>query len=479
MGQAKRTTTLVLDLSDREQGGANTQKRRYLEATRSMLDEARSFYLAFFLAHPTTLTQQVQVISKKTGEVRQASISADKLLTWAEYQTVATREHPHPRPDWNFSARFPEFPWEYRRSVIKDCIGKARGYLLAHENWKRSGKKKGKPGVPTARNHPTLYKGTCSLTLDGVDLRQSFVRLRVYTGHTWQWVNYPTRYNRYFEQRRTESEWQALSPKLVLTKSGAAIHFPQTKTIEAQKVVQRKRDPDLVTVAVDLNVKNLAVITVRQHATIIESHFLTDQGLDQHRYRHMKRVAKKQWQSGKAVKGERSNQQLWRHVRVMNEDAAHQVSRRIAEVCAHYPGCILLFERLRKIKPKGERKSRRLNRRQANQLRGKINQYARDKAYEHGFVTVEVNPWGTSQHCSRCGAKGERFSRVSGKRVKWKGGKLFWCPVCHYCANADHNGSANLHHSFFAEFCWQSKPRRKSKAPLPRGGGAPPCSARG
>ena len=34
----------------------------------------------------------------------------------------------------------------------------------------------------------------------------------------------------------------------------------------------------------------------------------------------------------------------------LNEDAAHQVARRIACVCARYPGCILLFERLRTIK---------------------------------------------------------------------------------------------------------------------------------
>src|SRR5215467_10725671 len=53
------------------------------------------------------------------------------------------------------------------------------------------------------------------------------------------------------------------------------------------------------------------------------------------------------------------------------------------------------------------------------------------------------------RHCSRCGARGESFSLLAGKQVKWKGGKLFWCPVCHYSANADHNGSANLHHSFF------------------------------
>jgi hypothetical protein len=67
-------------------------------------------------------------------------------------------------------------------------------------------------------------------------------------------------------------------------------------------------DPDLVTVAVDLNVKHLAVITVRQHGKIIQTRFVSDHGLDAHRYRHLKRIAKKQWQSGKPVKGERGGQ---------------------------------------------------------------------------------------------------------------------------------------------------------------------------
>jgi len=134
--------------------------------------------------------------------------------------------------------------------------------------------------------------------------------------------------------------------------------------------------------------------------------FVSDHGLDAHRYRHLKRIAKKQWQSGKPVKGEHSNQQLWRHVDRLNEDAARKVARRIAAVCASYPGCILLFERLRKIKPGEASKSRRMNRKRANQLRGKINQRARDKAYVAGVVTVEVNPHGTSQYCSRCGAVG-------------------------------------------------------------------------
>ena len=51
-------------------------------------------------------------------------------------------------------------------------------------------------------------------------------------------------------------------------------------------------------------------------------------------------------------------------------------------------------------------------------------------------------------------AKGERFSYRGGKRIAEKWGKLFWCPVCHYEAHADFNGSANVHRSFYRE--WHS-----------------------
>jgi putative transposase len=112
---------------------------------------------------------------------------------------------------------------------------------------------------------------------------------------------------------------------LVLRKRSAELHFPQEKTIEAKKVVISKQDPDLVTVGVDLNVKTLAVITVRQHEKIIETVFVTDHGLDQARYRHLKKISKKQYLSGKPVKGEQSNQHLWAHVRRMNESAARHL----------------------------------------------------------------------------------------------------------------------------------------------------------
>jgi len=459
MGQASRTTKLLLDLSNRSQGGANGEKRAALAETAKLLDVARAFYVAFFLAQTEKVTERVSYFSQPHQAMRERLLSADTLLTWTEFQTVETAEHPHPLPEWNFSQEFPHFPFVYRRSVIKDAIGRVRSYLSNLANWQQSGKKRGKPGLPGTSNHPTLYEGAFSLQLDGLDLRKTFVRLKVYDGKAWIWINYPVKYSRYFEQRRTEPEWEQQSPKLILRKTSAELHVSQTKEIKAKKVRESKRDPDLVTVAVDLNVKNLAVITVRRRETIIETVFVTDHGLDQARFRHLKRIAKKQWQSGTPVKGERSNQQLWRHVRRQNRDAAHKVARALANVCAKYPGCVLVFERLRKIAPKGGSKTHRLNRKQANHLRGQINQITREKVYAQGVVTVEVNPWQTSQRCSRCGAQGERFSLRAGRREKTRGGKLFRCLTCGYEANADHNASVNLHHSFYREYCWHRKPK--------------------
>jgi hypothetical protein len=459
MGQASRTTKLLLDLGHPDQGGANSQKRAALLATAAVLTQARAFYLDFFLAHAEKLSERVTYYSEEHLEMRARLISAHELLTWAERATVVTKAHPHPWTGWNFSERFPGMPFAYRRSVIKDAIGKVRSYLSNRLNWEKSGKKKGKPGVPGAADHPTLYQSCLILDQETLDLRDAFVRLNVYTGGDWTWMQYPVRSSRHLLARLAEDDWKRQSPQLVLRARSAALHIPQVKQIQAKKVTERKADPKLVTVAVDLNVKHLAVVTVRQTGHIIQTVFVSDHGLDAHRYRHLKTIAKKQWQAGAPVKGEHSNRALWRHIDRQNQATAHKVARQIAEVCASYPGCILLFERLRKIKPGKGSKSRRMNRRRANQLRGKINQYARQKAYLHQIVTVEVNAHGTSQYCSRCGSKGERFSYRGGQRIVERWGKLFFCPVCHFEAHADFNGSVNVHHSFYREWHWQ--PRTK------------------
>src|SRR5215470_9161404 len=174
MGQASRTTKVLLALGKRKEGGANTEKRAALDATAAVLTAARAFYIDFFLAHADKLCERVSYYSEEHLELRERLISSHELLSWAESRTVETAAHPHPWPGWNFTERFPGMPFAYRRAVIKDAIGKVRSYLSNHANWEASGKQKGKPGWPAATDHPTLYQGCLQLQLETLDLQEAF-----------------------------------------------------------------------------------------------------------------------------------------------------------------------------------------------------------------------------------------------------------------------------------------------------------------
>jgi len=94
MGVAKRTTKIEVNLGGRSESGANTGKREYLDLTKEVLNQARTFYIDFFLAHAFKFDEIVTYYSKKHKEDRQRKINADELLTWAESLTISTVDHP-------------------------------------------------------------------------------------------------------------------------------------------------------------------------------------------------------------------------------------------------------------------------------------------------------------------------------------------------------------------------------------------------
>ncbi len=102
--------------------------------------------------------ERVEVISTHTGEVTDGCFSR-QLLTWAEFQTVATDAHPDPRPAWNSVRCFPTS--QIGIDARSSKIAWQSPWLSHHAStFQHSGKRKGKPGVPTAANHPTLTPET-------------------------------------------------------------------------------------------------------------------------------------------------------------------------------------------------------------------------------------------------------------------------------------------------------------------------------
>jgi hypothetical protein len=184
MGKAARSTMLELNLSPRACGGANTEK----------------------------LTEKVVYFSEKHQELRERLLTAEEVRSWLEQCTVSTKAHPSVPPAWDFKARFPGMPTHARRATMKEAIGKARGYLTARSTWQKGGKKKGKPGLPGAADHPTFYQGAFELELADAKLHDRFVRLKVYDGTKWDWMNYPVKCSRHFEGRMKELDWKRQSP---------------------------------------------------------------------------------------------------------------------------------------------------------------------------------------------------------------------------------------------------------------------------
>jgi IS605 OrfB family transposase len=209
-----------------------------------------------------------------------------------------------------------------------------------------------------------------------------------------------------------------------------------------------------------MGLKHIAVITVRKGGKIVFVNFFRSEQIEAHRLRHLQKIFKKQKKSGKAVKGERSDKQLWKHISEMNDAYAHLVSTRIIEIAKEYSVDVIIIEYLRKFRnQRREKRSKKFNRKFTYWLKGKLEFNLRYKALEHGILVKSVNPQETSQICNKCGGFGERFSNKSS----------FQCFYCGYVANADFNASVNLHQVFFLTFPLskrkkkQQKPTRKRK----------------
>lgn len=186
-----------------------------------------------------------------------------------------------------------------------------------------------------------------------------------------------------------------------------------------------------------------------------------------HIAKHKREIRILRSKRGKPVKGEKSHVELQKHIDDMGEDRFKKASRSIINFALNtdnasgkngiYPRAdVLLLEKLEGLIPDAERE-RGINRALAGWNRRHLVERVKEMAKDVGVKVIEVHPYGTSQVCSRCGALGRRYSLVrdqtTGQREIHFGfvEKLFACPNCGYCANADHNASVNLHKRFLLE----------------------------
>jgi IS605 OrfB family transposase len=126
-------------------------------------------------------------------------------------------------------------------------------------------------------------------------------------------------------------------------------------------------------------------------------------------------------------------------------ELTHTLCNQLLSQARFYNCKIIILENLGSvIPPKG---AKQLSRRLSNWLRGRIPQLLAYKCPPIGLHFFQVNPWGTSSYCPRCGLRGLKIRAPNDFTVS-KTGRFFHCPSCGFTADRDYVGALNIYRIF-------------------------------
>ncbi len=480
----------------------NPGKLQAIDRTQAEWHRAVEFYTAFFLDHLGVFAETKTVRNRK-GEPVAKPWTAQDLLTWAERGTVRTEAHPDILRE--FAAVCPQMPTVLRRAAINAASGAVKSYRTIHQTWDQTDPRQRGQEPPMPDPHPflTLYDGMVDGNATG--LRQGFLRLKGLDDGGWQWMAVPVALPPYaldlFDQseaevariageraeqnarmvqegrvRRTQDEKERLrptpgiafaqSPTLVRKPGGWFLHVPFLKRVVMPGKAEARRlaEPDLTVGTLDLNADStVGVAWVGDR--VADVHTLWHAQENAQREKTLQQVARNQRASGRPVKGERSNQALWRSIRGRDAALAWRMAALIVAWAVAQGLQVLVFEYLRPYRPtRGHSWSRRTNRKRSYWLRGQIRRHVRDLALRQGILVVERHPAWTSQVCPHCHRLAERFSPGGAgypSRLR--------CGGCGWSGDANVAAALNLKRKWDRTFRYPTKAERQA-AELRRAG---------
>ncbi|SHE32066.1 hypothetical protein SAMN02746089_00051 [Caldanaerobius fijiensis DSM 17918] len=161
----------------------NKGKVDYLSETKKKCDEALDFFINLIMNNS-------QVLEDKYP------------LRAVESLCIRTKERQDTVVD--FYKEFPDFPSVTKRAIINTAIGMVRSYLSNLKAWEKSPKTESKPAIPKASSMPTFYKEDYSMEFK--DIKNQFIKLRIYNGEKWTFVNYPVKFTKQFLDLYAENE---------------------------------------------------------------------------------------------------------------------------------------------------------------------------------------------------------------------------------------------------------------------------------
>jgi putative transposase len=439
--------------------------------TQTLFNKVAAFYFEAIEAFPSRL-----------------DLSNQEALTALDRLTHATKQNP--TPSMPLVKVLPlDIPSMFRRAAVHAALGSARSFHSQLDRWRDQ---KAKADDRTRGNRQTALRvrkpsrfhvrppvpprewNKSTVLYDGMwkEFDGHTVMLKLWTGSSWAWVEFPV-YGRSIPQG-----WKMASPRIVQWGRGWSLDIPATRDpFKYPPKVGEQLTNSINThlCAVDLNINDdLAVCTIQKaDGAVVATRFIRGgRELQHRRKRALGRVARNRSLTGALQKLGTDNAKLFRKVRAMDEDTAHQVSRRIVQFAQKYGASILVFEHLGNFKPERGKYSKRGNEKRTYWLRGRIFHYAKYKAWEEGLIACQVNLRDTSRLCAGCHAKVARYNAGDVAIEYHPGAPLFVCHNCLARGNADRNASINVGHKLIERSqAYSEKPRPVSTKQGPQGQG--------
>ena len=318
-------------------------------------------------------------------------------------------------PAYDFDARFPFLPSGFRRSAIAEAYGLALAWQSNYRKWQtrkaKAGEKSvrrlavGKSEINFMERPPVYPDKTVSWPVyyktEFRILDERHMLLKVFTGNAFAYRKVVL-----MSPLFVPTGYTAESPMLVRKKHGFELHVPmvQESRCDLQKATVLAQDPSLKICAVDQGINNHAVCTIQNaKGRVLASLFFSGAEDNHLRKLLLEKVARLQRETRIIPEGETFAADLWRKIRNMDDDIAHQVSRRIVNFAKAHGAKVIVFEHLGSFSPAKGTRSRRQNLKFLYWLRGRIFRFAQYKALHEGVVVVRVNPKNTSRQCPYCG----------------------------------------------------------------------------
>ena len=359
-----------------------SQCAEYFAANQALFNRVVAFYFEVLQAHEGVL-----------------DLTTKEALTTLETLTHATKKNPSPLLPLTEIAE--SIPAMFRRAAINAALGSARSFSSSLKKWRRR-----KEQATTKQGRKSAKKAFRERP--PVPPRRWNKSVPLYAGMWW-------------------------------------LHTPMEKTFPSPpKIAEQLTAAATRICAVDLNLdEHLAVCTVQSvEGTILATRFIgRGREIAGFRKHQLGRIARNRSRTGIIAENEQDNADLWRKIRTVDSQVAHQVSARIVQFATEQGAAILVFEHLGNLKPEKGTYSRRGNTKRAFWMKGRIFTYAKYKAWSQGLLTSRVNPRNTSRECHRCHAQVIRYSAGQAVEGYTLGAPLVLCQVCQMRGQADRNAS--------------------------------------